>query len=122
MAHLATFGGDKLRLNHFACNCAQDHCYHPWAQSTPGFSSSDLKNGTTMFARSAGMRTRSGDRRTPSNKVPYAVEYHAAAMCAHVMPDVVTNQDPILSMMSYADRGEIKGDQDECIQARSNDS
>ena len=102
MAHLAKFGGDKLRLNHFACNCAQDHCYHPWAQSTPGFSSSDLKNGTTMFARSAGMRTRSGDRRMPSNKVPYAVEYHAAAMCAHVMPDVVTNQDPIQSMTSYA--------------------
>ena len=38
----------------------------------------------------------------PSNKVPYAVEYHAAAMCAHVMPDVVANQDPIQSMTSYA--------------------
>jgi len=64
-AHLAKFGGDKVRMNHFACNFTLDHFYHPWAQETPGFSQKDTVNGITAYVKSGDMKTRSHEKCKP---------------------------------------------------------
>jgi hypothetical protein len=69
MAHLAKFGGHKVRMNHFACNCTLEHCYHPWAQETPGFLQKDTVNGMTDFVKSGDMKTRYHEKRKPSQKL-----------------------------------------------------
>jgi hypothetical protein len=108
MAHLAKFGGDKVWMNHFACNFTLDHFYHPWAQETPGFLQKDTVNGMAAFAKSGDMKTRSHEKRKPSDKVPEVAKYYSAAICAHTMPNVVARHDPIQSMRSYASMDGMK--------------
>ena len=50
-AHLAQLGGkDRWYVSCSDCNCATDHCYHPWAKTTPNFVPQDMKKKLTVNA------------------------------------------------------------------------
>jgi hypothetical protein len=48
-AHVAHLGGDQWLKELSSCNCAEGHCYNPWAKHTPHFSPS---NNNTVVAKS----------------------------------------------------------------------
>jgi hypothetical protein len=100
-AHVAHLGGDQWLKELSSCNCAEGHCYHPWAKHTPHFSPS---NNNTVVAKS-GIRksdTSEGKVKYPSREPPLVPEFYAACHFPEVMPDVVNTDDPIQGMLSHA--------------------
>ena len=84
-----------------SCNCAEGHCYHPWAKHTPHFSPSD---NNMIFAKS-GIRksdTSEGKMKYPSRQPPLIPEFYAACHFPETMPDVVNTDNPIQGMLSHA--------------------
>ncbi len=73
--HVARIGGDQWLKELSSCNCAEGHCYHPWAKHTPHFSPSDNK---TIVAKS-GIRksnTSEGKMKYPSRESPLIPDYY----------------------------------------------
>jgi hypothetical protein len=100
-AHVARLGGGQWLKELSSCNCAEGHCYHPWAKHTPHFSPS---NNNTVVAKS-GIRksdTSEGKVKYPSREPPLVPEFYAACHFPEVMPDVVNIDDPIQGMLSHA--------------------
>jgi hypothetical protein len=100
-AHIARLGGDQWLKELSSCNCAEGHCYHPWAKHTPHFSPSDNK---TIVAKS-GIRKSDiseGKMKYPSREPPSIPDYYAACHFPETMPDVVNIADPIQGMLSHA--------------------
>jgi hypothetical protein len=97
-AHLAQFGGTKWQPKP-ECNCANSHCYHPWAKDTPHFD----PNHKTGICMKAGIRMEeSKSRKTPSMVPPLIPEYHAAMTFPDLMPDAVDLENDIQGMLSWA--------------------
>ena len=97
-AHLAQFGGTKWQPTP-ECNCANSHCYHPWAKDTPHFD----PNHKTGICMKAGIRMEeSKSRKTPSMVPPLIPEYHAAMTFPDLMPDAVDLENDIQGMLSWA--------------------
>jgi len=85
-AHIARLGGDQWLKELSSCNCAEGHCYHPWAKHTPHFSPSDNK---TIVAKS-GIRksdTSEGKMKYPSREPPLIPDYYAACHFPETMPE-----------------------------------
>ena len=100
-AHIARLGGDQWWKEHSSCNCAEGHCYHPWAKDTPHFNPSDGKKNVAK----SGIKksdTSEGERMYPSREPPLIPEYYAACHFSEFMPDVVDIDNPIQGMLSHA--------------------
>lgn len=100
-AHVARLGGDQWWKQLPSCNCAERHCYHPWAKNTLHFTPSEA--GTNVAK--SGIRksdTSDGKRYRPSRIPPIIPEYYAASHFPEIMPDVVDINNPIQGMLSHA--------------------
>ena len=100
-AHIARIGGDQWWKELSSCNCAEGHCYHPWANNTPHFSPSDSKKSVAK----SGIRklnASEGERHYPSKEPPLIPEYYAASYFSEFMPNVVDIDSPIQGMLSHA--------------------
>jgi len=100
-AHIARIGGDQWWKELSSCNCAEGHCYHPWANNTPHFNPSDSRKSVAK----SGIRKANAseeERHYPSKEPPLIPEYYAANHFPEVMPDVVDVDNPIQGMLSHA--------------------
>jgi transposase InsO family protein len=104
-AHVARLGGDQWLKELSSCNCAEGHCYHPWAKHTPHFNPSVSPSDGKMVVAKSGIRksdTSEGKMKYPSREPPVIPEYYAACHFPETMPDVVDTNNPIQGMLSHA--------------------
>jgi hypothetical protein len=101
-SHVARLGGDQWLKELSSCNCAEGHCYHPWAKHTHHFSPSQNKTVAKSGVRKSD--TSEGKMKHPSREMgaPLIPEYYAASHFPEIMPDVVDTDNLIQGMLSHA--------------------
>ena len=87
-AHIARLGGDQWWKEHSSCNCAEGHCYHPWATKTPHFNPPEGKKNVAKSGVEKSDKSE-GEKLYPSKEPPLIPEYYAACHFSEFMPDVV---------------------------------
>lgn len=100
-AHIARLGGDQWWKEHSSCNCAEGHCYHPWATKTPHFNPPEGKKNVAKSGVEKSDKSE-GEKLYPSKEPPLIPEYYAACHFSEFMPDVVDIDNPIQGMLSHA--------------------
>jgi hypothetical protein len=89
-AHVARLGGDQWLKELSSCNCAEGHCYHPWAKHTPHFNPSVSPSDGKMVVAKSGIRksdTSEGKMKYPTREPPLIPDYYAACHFPETMPE-----------------------------------